>query len=78
MVEPSFGERIAINHSDYLPNVQIVASTAANVTDREVITADGQSYAYDYLVIATGHKDSFPKTRAERLTHYEAGEWKTK
>ena len=73
-MEPSFGERMVINHSDYLSNVQIVASTAASVTDTEVITANGQSFAYDYLVIATGHKDSFPRTRTERLSQYEAGE----
>ncbi|PON84384.1 FAD/NAD(P)-binding domain containing protein [Trema orientale] len=72
MVEPSFAGRMVINHSDYLSNVQIVASTAANVTDSEVFTADGQSFAYDYLVIATGHNDSFPRTRPERLSHYEA------
>ncbi|XP_062091725.1 uncharacterized protein LOC133797724 [Humulus lupulus] len=72
MVEPPFAERIVINHSDYLSNVDIVASAAANVTDRKVFTADGRSFAYDYLVIATGHKDSFPETRAERLNHFEA------
>ncbi|PON84382.1 FAD/NAD(P)-binding domain containing protein [Trema orientale] len=59
MVEPSFAERIVINHSDYLPNVQTVASTAADVTDTEVFIADGPSLEYDYLVIATGHKDFF-------------------
>ncbi|GMN73097.1 hypothetical protein TIFTF001_052125 [Ficus carica] len=72
MVEPSFAERIVINHSDYLTNVRIVASTATNVTETEVITADGQSLAYDYLVIATGHKDSFPRTRSERLSQYKS------
>ncbi|XP_062087100.1 uncharacterized protein LOC133793867 [Humulus lupulus] len=72
MVKPSFAERIVINHSDYLRNVNIVASTAVNVTDTEVSTADGQSLPYDYLVIATGHKDFFPRTRDERLSQYEA------
>ncbi|GMN60999.1 hypothetical protein TIFTF001_030081 [Ficus carica] len=71
-VEPSFAERIVINHSDYLTNMRIVVSTATNVTESEVITADGHSLAYDYLVIATGHKDSFPRTRSERLSHYKS------
>ena len=74
MVEPSFAERMVIKHSEYLTNVQIVASTATNVTDTEVFTADGHSFSYDYLVVATGHKDSFPRTRAERLGQYEAGQ----
>ena len=73
MVKPSFAERIVINHSDYLRNVNIVASTAVNVTDTEVSTADGRSLPYDYLVIATGHKDFFPRTRDERLSQYEEG-----
>ncbi|XP_008231807.1 PREDICTED: apoptosis-inducing factor 2-like [Prunus mume] len=72
MVEPSFAERSVINHSDYLPNVRIVASTAANITEREVLTTDGHLLVYEYLVIATGHKEALPKTRAERLSHYEA------
>lgn len=73
MVEPSFAERSVINHSDYLPNVRIVASTAANITEREVLTTDGHLLVYEYLVIATGHKEAVPKTRAERLSQYEAG-----
>lgn len=73
MVEPSFAERSVINHTDYLPNVRIVASTAANITEHEVLTTDGRLLVYEYLVIATGHKDAVPKTRAERLSQYEAG-----
>ncbi|CAN6697474.1 unnamed protein product [Malus baccata var. baccata] len=72
MVEPSFAKRSIINHCDYLPNVRIVASTAANITDREVLTTDGRLLVYDYLVIATGHKDSVPKTRVARLSQYQA------
>lgn len=72
MVEPSFAERTVIKHSDYLTNAQIVVSTATNVTESEVFTADGHSFAYDYLVVATGHKDSFPRTRSERLSQYES------
>ena len=73
-MEPSFAERSVINHIDYLPKVQIIASSATNITDREVTTEDGQKVAYDYVVIATGHLESAPKTKAERLNEYKAGE----
>ncbi|KAI3899712.1 hypothetical protein MKW92_046342 [Papaver armeniacum] len=33
------------------------------VSRRHVLTADGESILYDYLVIATGHHDNFPKTK---------------
>ncbi|KAL4599422.1 hypothetical protein ACB092_11G126300 [Castanea dentata] len=72
MVEPSIAERSVINHIDYLPRVQIIASSATNITDREVTTEDGQKVAYDYVVIATGHLESAPKTKAERLNEYKA------
>jgi hypothetical protein len=74
MVEPSFAERSVINHTDYLPNVQMITSSATNITDSEVETADGHKVAYDYLVIATGHLEPAPKTREERLNEYKAGE----
>ncbi|XP_015876454.3 uncharacterized protein LOC107413099 isoform X1 [Ziziphus jujuba] len=72
MVDPSFAERLAINHSDYLPNARIVASSATDITENDVVTEDGQSLPYDYLVIATGHVNSVPRTRAERLSQYQA------
>lgn len=73
MVEPSFAERTVINHRDYLTNGDIVTSGAVNVTETEVLTADGRQIAYDYLVIAAGHADPFPKRRSERLNQYKAG-----
>ncbi|KAF5446326.1 hypothetical protein F2P56_031963 [Juglans regia] len=72
MVEPSFAERSVINHSDYLPSVQIITSAATNITDEEVITAGGNTVAYDYLVIATGHSEPLPRSREERLNEYRA------
>ncbi|KAK6135940.1 hypothetical protein DH2020_030323 [Rehmannia glutinosa] len=75
MVEPSFAERTVINHSDYLLNAHVITSAATNITQNEVLTAQGRQIAYDYLVIATGHVDSGPYTKAERLSHYEAGYW---
>ncbi|XP_022150708.1 apoptosis-inducing factor 2-like [Momordica charantia] len=71
MVEPSFAERSVINHTDYLSNARIIASSATNITDKEVIVSDGSSVPYDYLVIATGHKESVPRSRTERLSQYQ-------
>ncbi|XP_022957071.1 apoptosis-inducing factor 2-like [Cucurbita moschata] len=72
MVEPSFAERSVINHTDYLSNAKIVASSATNITDKEVIVSDGSSVPYDYLVVATGHEEAVPKSRTERLSQYQA------
>lgn len=71
MVEPSFAERSVINHRDYLTNGRIITSRAISVTDKEVLTAEGRALVYDYLVIATGHLYSVPRTRTERLSQYE-------
>lgn len=78
MVEPSFGERSVINHRDYYTNGRIVTSTAIGITETEVLTADDFSFPYDYLVIATGHRDPVPKTRMERLEEYVAENEKIK
>ncbi|KAE8706656.1 apoptosis-inducing factor-like protein A-like [Hibiscus syriacus] len=67
MMEPSFAERSVINHRDYLTNGLIVTSVATNITDTEVLTADGRRICYDYLVIATGHMDLVPMTKTERF-----------
>ncbi|CAJ1979101.1 unnamed protein product [Sphenostylis stenocarpa] len=71
LVEPSFAERIVINHREYFKKGDLVVSTAVNITETEVFTADGQQIAYDYLVIATGHIEPIPKTRSERLDQYK-------
>ncbi|KAL2536048.1 FAD/NAD(P)-binding oxidoreductase family protein [Forsythia ovata] len=78
MVEPSFAERSVIYHKDYLTNGRLVMSKAINISKSEVLTAEGRMVAYDYLVIATGHNDSFPKTRTERLKEYRAENKKIK
>lgn len=72
MVEPSFVERSVINHRDYLTNGRVVTSGAIDITETEVLTAEGRLIVYDYLVIATGHTESLPKTRTERLNQYQA------
>lgn len=73
MVEPSFAERTLINHKKYLQNGRVVTSPAVNITNSQVVTADGLVFAYDYLVIATGHNDVLPKTRPEKLSQYQSG-----
>lgn len=70
MVEPSFAERSVINHRDYLTNGRIVTSAAIDITNTEVLTAHGRLIAYDYLVIATGHRDLVPVTKTERINQY--------
>uniref|UniRef100_A0A0R0HFV9 FAD/NAD(P)-binding domain-containing protein n=1 Tax=Glycine max TaxID=3847 RepID=A0A0R0HFV9_SOYBN len=78
MVEPSFAERSVINHRDYFTNGDIVTSNAVNVTETEVLTADGHRIGYDYLVIATGHADPLPKSRRERLNQFKEDNQKIK
>lgn len=73
MVEPSFGERSLIYHRDYFTNGDIVTSSAVNMTESEVVTADGRQIPYDYLVIATGHADPVPKNRTDRLNQFVSG-----
>ncbi|KAK6163644.1 hypothetical protein DH2020_000508 [Rehmannia glutinosa] len=72
MVEPTFAERSIIYHKDYLTNGRLVVSKAINISNSQVLTAEGRHIIFDYLVIATGHNDSFPKTRSERLKEYQA------
>ncbi|KAE8724880.1 kinase family protein [Hibiscus syriacus] len=72
MVEPSFADRSVINHRDYLTNGHIVKSAAINITDTDVLTADGCHIVYEYLVLATGHTDPVPITKVERLYQYDA------
>ncbi|KAI3846463.1 hypothetical protein MKW92_034518 [Papaver armeniacum] len=71
-VEPSIADRMVMKHTDYFTNGRLVMSSAVGVTETDVLTADGDSIPYDYLVIATGHNDSFPKTKAERVEQYQA------
>ncbi|KAF3327445.1 Apoptosis-inducing factor 2 [Carex littledalei] len=70
-VEPSFAERTLIKHTDYLPDVHIINSRATGVTEKEVLTEDGGSVPYDYLVIATGHLDSSTTIRDDRLEEFK-------
>ncbi|XP_058109057.1 uncharacterized protein LOC131252415 [Magnolia sinica] len=78
MVEPSFAERSVFNHVNYFKSGRIVTSSAVNITETEVLTAGGHRITYDYLVIATGHADSFPMTRADRLKQFEEDNKKIK
>ncbi|XP_050899999.1 uncharacterized protein LOC127106737 [Lathyrus oleraceus] len=78
MVEPSFAERTVINHREYFTKGDLVTSSAVNVTETEVLTADGRRVPYDYLAIATGHADPVPKVRTERLHQYKEENQKIK
>ncbi|KAK8967623.1 hypothetical protein KSP40_PGU021873 [Platanthera guangdongensis] len=73
MVEPSFAERTLIKHSEFLTNVTIIESHATNVTSHEVQTANGHTFPYDYLVVATGHPGPGQVTRNDRLKHFQQG-----
>lgn len=70
-VEPSFAERSLIYHKDYLGDATVVTSSAVNITEDAVLTADGQSLPYDYLVVATGHAWTSPGSRAERIKEFQ-------
>lgn len=78
MVEPSFARRSLINHVEYLPNAHVISTAAVDLTDNEVVTAEGRVVNYDYLVIATGHMDDGPCTKAEKLNYYQAEHEKIK
>lgn len=73
MVEPSFAERSLIYHRDYLANGRVVVSKAIEISNSQVLTEEGRLISYDYLVIATGHDDSYPENRSKRLNEYHAG-----
>eukprot|EP00252_Welwitschia_mirabilis_P022154 TRINITY_DN5910_c0_g1_i2.p1 TRINITY_DN5910_c0_g1~~TRINITY_DN5910_c0_g1_i2.p1 ORF type:complete len:355 (+),score=62.73 TRINITY_DN5910_c0_g1_i2:415-1479(+) len=72
LVEPKFAERSVFNHKQYLLSGRLVVNKVVNATDSEVITANGDRYSYDYLVIASGSEFSGPSTREERLRQIEA------
>ncbi|CAM8967989.1 unnamed protein product [Rhodiola kirilowii] len=78
MVEPTMAERSVINHQDYFTKGRLVTSPAVNITESEVLTADGEHVPYDYLVIATGHGYPSPKTKSEKISYYEGEHEKIK
>ncbi|KAL0299114.1 UNVERIFIED_CONTAM: Ferroptosis suppressor protein 1 [Sesamum radiatum] len=77
-VEPSFAKRIVINHLEYLSRARVIASPATNITENEVLTAQGRLIAYDYLVVATGHTSPGGYTKDERLNYYQTEHEKIK
>ncbi|KAL0303658.1 UNVERIFIED_CONTAM: Ferroptosis suppressor protein 1 [Sesamum radiatum] len=77
-VEPSFAKRIVINHLEYLSKARVIASPATNITENEVLTAQGRLIAYDYLVVATGHTSTGGYTKDERLNYYQTEHEKIK
>lgn len=73
MVEPRTAERSVIDHREYFTNGKVVCSPAVDIRDEGVLTADGEVYPYDYLVIATGHMESVPQVKSDRLVQYQGG-----
>ncbi|XP_041995170.1 apoptosis-inducing factor homolog B-like [Salvia splendens] len=69
-VEPAFAERSVIYHKDYLTNGRLIVGKAISISNSQVLTSEGHQISYDYLVVATGHSGSFPRTRRERLTEF--------
>ncbi|WOL03513.1 apoptosis-inducing factor [Canna indica] len=71
MVDHSVAEKAIINHKDYLVNGKLITSAAVDITETEVVTADGRRVTYDYLVVATGHSSPSPTCRKERLEMFQ-------
>ncbi|CAL9107958.1 unnamed protein product [Musa textilis] len=66
-VEQPVAEKAIFYHTDYLVNGTVITSSAVDVTETEVITADGRHVTYDYLVIATGHTASSPRCKRDMI-----------
>ncbi|XP_074570363.1 uncharacterized protein LOC141826951 [Curcuma longa] len=77
-VEPAIADKAVINHADYLVNGKLVVASAVDVTETEVVTSDGGSVGYDYLVVATGHSYSSPGCRRERIEEFREANLKMK
>lgn len=73
MVEPTFAEKTLIKHSEYLSNGTIINSRAIDITATEVLTDEGRSVPYDFLVVATGHDEAVPKSKTDRLEQFKQG-----
>ena len=75
VVEPGIGERIAWTHESHLKGrAKLVVGAVKRVTEAAVELADGQSLAYDYLVLAPGCEGGYGKathaTLTARLAHH--------
>ncbi|KAI9333977.1 hypothetical protein BDR26DRAFT_1009881 [Obelidium mucronatum] len=63
VVEPGFAEHTWISYSNlFVHNSEskVIKSRALSVSDKEVILANGEKVAYDYLVISTGSRIPSP------------------
>ncbi|XP_042413528.1 ferroptosis suppressor protein 1-like [Zingiber officinale] len=77
MVEPSLTRRSLISHTDYT-RARVIVSSATHITENQVFTADGGSFTFDYLVVATGHAYSTPRGRDERIKEFQLDNEKIK
>lgn len=72
-VEQPVAEKAIFSHTDYLVNGTVITSSAVDVTETDVITADGRHVTYDYLVIATGHTTSSPRCKRDMIEKFKEG-----
>eukprot|EP00246_Nothoceros_aenigmaticus_P008818 TRINITY_DN2390_c0_g1_i1.p1 TRINITY_DN2390_c0_g1~~TRINITY_DN2390_c0_g1_i1.p1 ORF type:complete len:354 (-),score=66.34 TRINITY_DN2390_c0_g1_i1:317-1378(-) len=72
IVEPEFAEKSTFLHSEYLKTATHVLGSASSVSDEHVVTSDGRSIPYDFLVISSGSAFTGPATRSERLNDIKA------
>jgi len=56
IVEPEHIEKIEVLHKDYLKNSKFVKGRATSVKDSKVKLKNGETYNYDYLIIAIGSR----------------------
>ncbi|KAJ3696234.1 hypothetical protein LUZ60_001611 [Juncus effusus] len=69
-VEPKFAERSLIKHRNYLNKIRIITSYATGITGNKVLTSDGGSISFDYLVITTGHTNSNSRILKDRIQEF--------
>ncbi|XP_065020417.1 uncharacterized protein LOC135645706 [Musa acuminata AAA Group] len=70
-VEQPVAEKAIFSHTDYLVNGTVITSSAVDVTETDVITADGRHVTYDYLVIATGHTTTSPRCKRDMIEKFK-------
>ncbi|PKI71654.1 hypothetical protein CRG98_007977 [Punica granatum] len=49
----------------------LLVAKAVDIKEGGVVTEDGNLFPYDYLLAATGHRDSVPRSRRERIAQYQ-------
>ncbi|HEX4246078.1 MAG TPA: FAD-dependent oxidoreductase, partial [Acidimicrobiales bacterium] len=60
LVDPSWLPRIYLPYDNLLAHGRVIRDRAALVEPGRVVTASGQEFAADYVVLATGSSYAFP------------------